>query len=196
MTELFFDTETSGLFPRNANPIDIDSFSKSRLVSIAWTLRDKKNIYSQHYYVVENEDKESEIGAEFIHGISRGMVQKFGKNIADVLDAFITDCNSADRLVAHNMEFDLKILSSELYRLGLSEEVLLLNKKNKICTMKTTTELCNIPGKWGKPKWPKLVELHKFLFDKEFENAHHAQCDVDATVNCFYRLMEMDEIIF
>jgi len=47
MPDLFFDTETTGIFPRNASPLDIEAFSKSRMVSIAWTLKDENTIYSQ-----------------------------------------------------------------------------------------------------------------------------------------------------
>lgn len=32
----------------------------------------------------------------------------------DVLEDFLEDCNSADRIAAHNMDFNLKIVLSEL----------------------------------------------------------------------------------
>ena len=81
MPELFFDTETTGIFPRNANPIDLEAFSKSRMVSIAWTLKDENTVYSQHYYIVKNEITEGEIGASHVHGIDREMINKYGQDV-------------------------------------------------------------------------------------------------------------------
>lgn len=55
MPGFFYDIEKTGLFPKNASPIDFEAFSKSRLVSIAWCLRDDKNVYSERYYIVKKE---------------------------------------------------------------------------------------------------------------------------------------------
>jgi len=188
MAELFFDVETTGLPARNANPKVLEDYSKCRLVSIAWVLRDVKNVYSQRYSVVETGEHGEKIGADFIHGITRPVVDKYAVNVKDVLINFIQDCKRADLLVAHNMDFDKNVVCSELFRLGMEEYLNEFMNIPKLCTMKTTTDLCRIPNKWGSYKWPKLEELHVKLFDVSFENAHHAQCDVDALVLCYYEL--------
>lgn len=188
MTELFFDVETTGLPARNANPKVLEDYSKCRLVSIAWVLRDVKNVYSQRYSVVETSEHGEEIGAEFIHGISRKVVDKHGVNVKDILTHFMNDCKRADLIVAHNMDFDKNVVCSELFRLGMEEDLNEFTNLPKLCTMKTTTSFCRIPNKWGSYKWPKLVELHVKLFDVPFENSHHAMADVAATVKSFYEL--------
>ena len=53
--------------------------------------------------------------------------------------------------------------------------------------MKSTTNLCNIQGKYG-PKWPKLEELYNYLFNKNFQGAHRAINDVKACAECFIQL--------
>ena len=193
MPELFFDTETTGIFPRNANPIDLEAFSKSRMVSIAWTLKDENTVYSQHYYIVKNEITEGEISASHIHGIDREMVNKYGQDVMSVLETFMADCEASDMIIAHNLDFDIKIIKSELYRLGLSAEVEYIKNKSKLCTMKSTTEFVGIKTHYGY-KWPKLIELHNRLFGKDFENAHNALADVNATVDCYYELLRIGYI--
>jgi len=61
-SELFFDVETTGLPVRNANPKDEESFSKCRLVSIAWVLRDESTVYSQNYSVVDTGENGESVG--------------------------------------------------------------------------------------------------------------------------------------
>lgn len=189
MPELFFDVETTGLPVRNANPNVLESFEKCRLVSIAWVLRDVENIYSQRYSIVDTGENGSTIGADFIHGITRPILDNYGFKIMDVLEHFIKDCRRADLIVAHNMDFDKNVVCSELFRLGMTNEANEILSFPTLCTMKTTTDICKIENKWGSYKWPKLVELHKFLFGEEFQNQHHAMSDVSATQKCYYEIL-------
>ena len=67
----------------------------------------------------------------------------------------------------------------------------MLDFKSLFCTMKSSTNLCRLPGRYGNFKWPKLTELYKFLFNEEMEGAHDAMVDVRATRKCYYRLKEV-----
>lgn len=189
MPELFFDVETTGLPPRKANPEIFEQYDGCRVVSIAWVLRDDKTVYSQRYSVTDPGIPDETIGAEFVHGISREVMDKYGNKIRDVLVDFVGDMKKSDKIVAHNLEFDKSVLSAELYRMGLSEDARQLMNFKNLCTMKSTTNLVRIKNSYGSFKWPKLEELYKFLFGHVFENAHHAMCDVDALVECYYRLV-------
>ena len=40
-------------------------------------------------------------------------------------------------------------------------------------------------GKW----LPTLTELHQYLFDQSFAEAHNATADVEATSRCFLELL-------
>lgn len=63
-------------------------------------------------------------------------------------------------------------------------------KKKCMCTMSLTTDLCKIPHPkgWKSYKWPKLIELHQFLFKEGFDGAHDALADIEATKRCFLEL--------
>lgn len=190
MPELFFDVETTGLPPRSARPEYFEKFDGCRVVSIAWVLRDKDTVFSQRYAVVDTGacDTDGPVGAEHIHGITRSILTAHGKPVQLVLRAFMDDVKQADLIVAHNMQFDQKVVAAELHRMDCSENARYLLQKQSLCTMKSTTDLVKIPTKYGSYKWPKLEELYGYLFGVKFENAHHAMCDVDALVKCFYKL--------
>ena len=190
MPELFFDVETTGLPPRKANPEMFQQYDSCRVVSIAWVLRDEKTVYSQRYAVTDPGIPDETIGAEFVHGISRDIMDTYGNKISVVLADFVKDMKSSDKVVAHNLEFDKSVVSAELFRMGRVEDARRLLSFKNLCTMKSTTNLVRIPNAYGSFKWPKLEELYKFLFGHVFENAHHAMCDVDALVECYYRLVE------
>ena len=190
MPELFFDVETTGLPPRSAQPRDFEKFSGCRVVSIAWVLRDGHTVFSQRYAVVDTGGGDAEeVGAEHIHGITRGVVRVHGKPVEFILRDFMDDVRRAKLVVAHNIDFDQKVVAAELFRMGCADDAVKLMQQACLCTMKTTTTLMKIKTKYGSYKWPKLCELHDFLFDESFDNAHHAMCDVDALVKCYYKLL-------
>lgn len=192
MPELFFDVETTGLPPRAAKPRDFEQFGGCRVVSIAWVLRDSDTVFSQRYSVVDTGTcgPDGTIGAEHIHGVTKQVMADHGRPVEFILRDFMDDVKKANLIVAHNMDFDQKVVASELYRMGCAEDALYLVEQDSRCTMKSTTNLVKIKNKYGSYKWPKLDELHVFLFGCSFDNAHHAMCDVDALVKCFYRLLD------
>ena len=61
-----------------------------------------------------------------------------------------------------------------------------LNKPT-VCTMKSSTDFCKLPGKYGY-KWPTLQELYKILFGEGFGNAHNSLSDIQATKKCYFKL--------
>lgn len=93
--------------------------------------------------------------------------------------------------MAHNMSFDEKIIGSEFLRNGFQNAIPM---KQKICTMQSTIDFCVIPGYYGN-KWPKLSELHTKLFVYDFEEAHNAMVDINATAKCFWELKNRHYLI-
>ena len=184
--ELFFDVETTGLPTRGATCYDLDAYSGARIVSIAWVLRSKYEIMSQHYHIIRQEDTSDPLGASFVHGINRSMTQKFGKDLPGVLKDFVSDVVSSETIIAHNLDFDSKVVGSELYRLGLDPSTFLKHKSH--CTMKSNTDLVKKQFENSRKtyKWPKLSELYQFCFHEEMKGAHNALIDVENTVKCFY----------
>jgi len=181
---LFFDTETTGL-PKNwSAPItDIDNWP--RLVQLAWLLYDSKNqeIKSANRIIIP-EGFTIPTEASNVHGISTERARKEGIDLTDALNEFSSALVEANFLIAHNISFDEKIAGAEFIRKNITSR---LDNIPKICTMKTTTNICKIPGRYGY-KWPNLTELHNHLFNKGFDGAHDALADVKACADCFFEL--------
>lgn len=123
-----------------------------------------------------------------IHGITTQKAISEGIEIEIALSEFQTMLSKATYLVAHNMEFDEKIIGAEFYRLKNSDPLV---SKAKFCTMKNSSiiSFCSIASnKYGSCKWPKLSELHYKLFGTNFEDAHNASIDIQVTAKCFFAL--------
>jgi DNA polymerase-3 subunit epsilon len=120
-------------------------------------------------------------------------VERKGIPVEDMLAVLDTDISDVDILVAHNLAFDIHILASEMVRAGAATPPALLGRLTTMpsfCTMRRTTRLCNLTTSWG-TKWPRLVELHRFLFGDGFAGAHDALGNVRATSKCLVKLLEM-----
>lgn len=183
---LFFDTETVGL-PKNYKAPVTNLKNWPRMIQIAWILCDKngKRIETQSY-IIKPENFTIPVEASNIHGISTEKALDEGQDLKTVLSEFNELVEQADYIVAHNISFDEKILGAELIRKEISSN---FEQKEKLCTMKNATNYCRIPGYYGF-KWPKLDELHIRLFNEDFEGAHDAYADIDATERCFWKMRE------
>ncbi|OGX14288.1 MAG: DNA polymerase III subunit epsilon [Omnitrophica bacterium RIFOXYB12_FULL_50_7] len=183
---LFFDTETTGL-PKSWKAPVTDLGNWPHIVQIAWAIFDEdgKRI-AFHDYIIKPEDFVIPESATAIHGISTARALKKGRPAAEVLKEFSGAILDATRLVAHNLDFDEKMVRVELLRQGMPD-VLGTIPMPKICTMKNSTAYCKIPGPYG-DKWPKLSELHIKLFEVDFEDQHNAASDVLCCAKCFFEL--------
>ena len=187
---LFFDTETTGL-PRNRNVSISDLNNWPRLVQIAWLLCDDSgNQVEGSDYIIKPKGFTIPNSATRIHGITTEKAMEEGVPLGLVLEEFSTLINRSDQLVAHNMEFDEKIVGAEFVRENISNH---LFQTSRICTMRTSTDYCKIPGRYGY-KWPNLSELHFALFRTEPEEAHNALADVEVCAKCFFELKELGMI--
>lgn len=187
---LFFDTETTGLPKRWKAPV-IDLNNWPRLVQLAYLFFDSKgNKITGGDYIIKPEGFTIPIEASRIHGISTERAYQEGKPIQTVLKDFKSLIDEAEYLVAHNMSFDEKIVGAEFLRNQMQDSIA---PKRKICTMQSTTNFCAINGPYGY-KWPKLSELHYKLFRTDFEEAHNASADIQATARCFWELRKLGKI--
>lgn len=187
---LFFDTETTG-FPKSWKAPVTDTDNWPRLVQAAWLLYDQKGEQvSSANYIIKPDGYSIPAEATKIHGITTDQAKQEGVPVAEALQNLQSSLEQSDCLVAHNINFDEKVLGAEFLRAKMPNG---LKGKQKICTMKTTADFCGIPGKYGY-KWPKLEELHEELFDTTFEEAHNAAVDIRATAKCFWELKRLDVI--
>ncbi|MEN8799034.1 MAG: PHP domain-containing protein, partial [Flavobacteriaceae bacterium] len=189
---LIFDTETTGLPKRWDAPIT-DTDNWPRCVQIAWQLHDEMGRLLEHQdFLIRPDDYVIPYEAEQIHGISTELATDQGKPIQEVLQLFETALSKSKFLVGQNVGFDINIMGAEFYRLDLPSNI------SEIPVLDTCTEhtanLCKIPGgRGGKFKLPTLTELHQFLFEEAFHEAHNATADVEATTRCFLELIRRRE---
>lgn len=188
---LIFDTETTGL-PRNwAAPIS-DTDNWPRCIQIAWQLHDAMgNLIEHQDYLVKPEGFNIPYDAERIHGISTELAQAQGVPLLEVLEKFNAALSKAKFIVGQNVGFDVNIMGCEFYRLGVNSPMASMPVLDT-CT-EVTAELLKLPGgRGGKFKLPTLTELHSYLFNVPFAEAHNATADVEATTRCFLELIRRE----
>jgi DNA polymerase III epsilon subunit-like protein len=128
-----------------------------------------------------------------IHGITQEISQQ-GIPLNMALDEFMVEFDNMDLIIAHNIEFDKKMLMAELYRLDYILCVDKIHTSTKyVCTMQEGIDLCNIKAftkieKKEYIKWPTLAELCQHLFNYEPTNLHNALNDVAICLRCFLKM--------
>ncbi len=185
---LIFDTETTGLPKRYDAPLT-DSDNWPRCVQIAWQLHDELgNLVEHQDFLIRPEGFNIPFDAEKIHGISTELASEEGLPLEEVVQKFTEVIAKAKFAVGQNLDFDLNIMGAEFHRLQMDNPLASLPVLDT-CT-EVTAQLCQIQGgRGGKYKLPTLTELHEFLFDEPFAEAHNATADVEATTRCFLELV-------
>ena len=188
---LIFDTETTGLPKRWAAPIS-DTDNWPRCIQIAWQLHDEMgNLLEHQDYLVKPEGFNIPYDAERIHGISTELAVANGIPLAEVLEKFNSALSKAKFIVGQNVGFDVNIMGCEFYRMGINSPMSSMPVLDT-CT-EVTAELLKLPGgRGGKFKLPTLTELHGYLFNVPFAEAHNATADVEATTRCFLELIRRE----
>jgi len=185
-TVLFFDTETTGLPKSHKAPVEeLDNWP--RMVQLAWATCSSDDTEAEiRNYIIKPDGYAIPDVVARIHGITTERAMAEGVPLEGVLETFRDAIGAADVLVAHNMTFDEKIVGAEFLRAKFFNH---LEDRPRLCTMRCSTGLCRIPQKNGRGfKWPKLAELHQFLFGCGFDGAHDARNDVSAGVRCYWEL--------
>ena len=214
MKILVFDTETTGL-PKTKfiSPSTLDQWPY--IVQFSFIIYD-----SSLNDIVESKDDIIKLPENVlipeestkIHNITNELSQKSGLQINKILNVFFDHLRNVDRLVGHNIEFDLNMIKVEISRIINENQVTseqlksykynlhFLNKyKNISCTLKDSIKFCNIQviNKSGKPylKYPKLIELHNKLFNETPKNLHNSFNDILVTLRCFMKLKHNIDLI-
>jgi len=188
---LIFDTETTGLPKRWGAPIS-DTDNWPRCIQIAWQLHDGMGKLIEHQdYLIQPEGFNIPYDAERIHGISTELAQAEGISLIDVLEKFNIALGKAKFIVGQNLGFDVNIMGCEFYRMGVVSPMGTMPILDT-CT-EITASLLKLPGgRGGKFKLPTLTELHGYLFNIPFAEAHNATADVEATTRCFLELIRRE----
>ena len=135
-----------------------------------------------------------------------------GVPIVEALTEFYNEYRKSDMIVAHNIDFDKAMITLEMqrnaesmvsvcphYSCVFSEMYNKLNNVEIYCTMKSGKNLCNIMVKPANKidattgaeiesktykKFPKLSELHEFLFNETPKNLHDSMVDTIVCLRC------------
>lgn len=210
MRVLLFDTETTGLPPSKRN---LDPNTWPHIVQLSYLIIDTETLKVIKEYdaiVRVSPDVVISEGSIALHKITPDISRDKGIDIGLVMNEFCADVLTVQKVVAHNMEFDLNVVKVELMRLDLVEDganyrqqralmdTLRSCNDNMYCTMLETIYLCNLERKYKNgetyKKYPKLIELYRHLFNEEAANLHNAMNDVIVTLRCYMKLTKNIDI--
>ena len=190
---LVIDTETCGI-PDDRLPDDHPA--QPPLVQLGCLLIDEDNgaelatlevIVRPNGYTIPD-------AAARVHGITTGLAVAAGLPLSCVVPMYVHLRSRATKIIAHNAEFDLKIMRQAIARNG--KAVTLTGPTDFECTADLATPILNLPptdrmkrtGYGNKPKRANLMEAHEFFLGEKFEGAHGAIEDVRACARVYFAI--------
>lgn len=192
---LFVDTETCGL-PNDRLPDDHEA--QPPLVQLGCLLVDEDNgaEMATLELIVRPDGYTIPDSAAKVHGITTPLALAAGVPLSLVIPAYVHLRARAAKIVAHNAEFDLKIMRMAIARLG--KPVSLPGPALYECTADMSTPILNLPptermvraGYGNKPKRATLMEAHEYFLGEKFEGAHGALADVRACARVYFAMKE------
>lgn len=205
VTYTIFDTETTGLIPKNSGCPWSEPEGYPRVFQFAYIrVDDEGNILEKVSEFIKPDGWEipSGEGAEFweSHGYTTEKCMKEGVDLKELLHKFISSISNSTYLVAHNLKFDRGVILSEISRYGI-EVPKDFKSPELLCTMLSSINYVKAPhSKENQEKWeflrntykyPKLEELYMKLFGEELVGAHDAYVDLLATYRCLKELQKL-----
>lgn len=137
------------------------------------------------------------VEAGAVNGLTTEYLNEVGLPVDVAMRAAIAIAMRADLCVAHNVDFDTKIMAAALWRQliadGESEEdahgfIQGWLSKPTYCTMKESKPIVKALTTNGRLKYPKLSEAYRHFFDREIDNAHSANADAVAVLEIYLAL--------
>ena len=167
MREIVLDTETTGLSPDNGD----------RIVEIGCVELINHVPTSNTYQVYLNPEKDMDPGAEKVHGLTNEFLLDKPKfiEIADSFLDFIGDSN----LIAHNADFDINFLNSELVRA----------KKDKINNDRVVDTLKIARNKFPGARNSLDALCKRFFVDNSNRSLHGALLDSELLAEVYLELV-------
>lgn len=194
MLILVYDCETTGL----VRGTDYTDPNMPFLASIAAILYDEgaHRIIASVNSMIQPDGWTMPKEAGQVNGLTDEVLQQLGVPASVLLPACIALMFKANLRVAHNVDFDSKVIAAALWRHIIkedSEETAHATVKKWLalpsyCTMQESKNIVNALDKRGKIKYPKLTEAYKFFFDRELDRAHSANTDAVAALEIYLAL--------
>lgn len=147
---LYFDTETTGLYP-------------GQICQLSYIMQSAESAVAKNFFFAVDEVP---YGAYLVHGFSADKLKILsgGKRFADFIDEIEMDFNAADLIVSHNVSFDLAFMREEFLRAGR-----VFSYGDAFCSMKGFVPICKIERASGGYKYPKLSELTEYFYITDLE---------------------------
>jgi len=182
---IVFDTETKGKADFKLPAIHE---SQPRLVQLGALLLDEElQTVGELNLIIKPVGFQIPPAASAVHGITQEHAEKYGVSEHAALLLFREWCLMSERIVAHNIAFDVLVMGRAFFVHQLE-----CPSPEPFCTMKAAAPICKLPGFRGEYKWPSLQEAHKIIIGSEFEGAHDAMADVRACARIYERLIHGD----
>jgi len=184
---MVIDTESSGLFDFK-RPADADG--QPRLAELALVLLDENfEVESSMNLYIRPDGWEMQDTATAINGLTNEMLAEKGISIEVALHAYAAAIDEGRAVIAHNAQFDCKMVRGELRRAGMDD---MFERTPNICTMRSLLAHAKQTGRQlikydaaGNPTnakgWPKLSDGLRYYDLPQPEKAHGALDDALAT---------------
>jgi DNA polymerase-3 subunit epsilon len=192
---LFVDTETSGLVKPHLSESHSD---QPHLVQLGLLLCDERwdgRAVGTLELIVRPDGYAIPAEASNVHGITTEIAERSGVPLAVALSAFIHMRARADRLVAHNLDFDDLVMRAAIHRSGRKPSS--PGPTDRACTMRMAGEIMKLPptarmkaAGFDKYKPPNLMEAYEYFTGKKFEGAHGALADCRACAAVYFAILK------
>ena len=189
MPLIFLDTETTN-FPKKYG--ELKQSGQARVCQIAMLLTDDEgNSLAEYSSLIKPDGWQIEAKAAEVHGFTNEKCEQYGVSAIGVYTFFYRMAKIADKIIAHNIEFDRKMMEIEAAYVGHPSA-----NKPWFCTMEASSPILNlsptekmVAAGFNKPKVPKLEEALQFLCGRGLGNtAHDAMYDVKACRDIYFEL--------
>lgn len=187
---LVFDTETTGLPGKPTAPLESQPYIMQLAISLFNF--ERRPVFEISTLVRLPAGIEPGYHAFQAHGISAEDCATFGIAPKTALALMQFALDRATTTVAHNLQFDEKLLGFMAAREGQPIKLI-----NPFCTMKACTDVVKMPptpkmvasGR-NNFKPPQLGECWRYFFGEELEGAHDALVDTRGAARVFFELAD------
>ena len=186
---LVLDTETSDLFlfneidPKTGKKVTVaaDDPRQPRLAQACMLFCDKQfNLLHEFTGYVKPDGWKMMPGATEANGLTTEFLMEHGRPITEVLDVYERAIAAGLTVIAHNAQFDTKMMRGELRRADRPDH---FHETRNFCTMRKFAQHQHV-------KWPKLALLCSTL-GVQLNAQHTAAGDAHALLGCLRHFGEL-----
>lgn len=193
MRILLFDTETTGL-PKQRVPAKHLENNWPHIVSISWIIVENNVIIDKQSYIIKPNNWVIPPDSTAIHGITQEQAMHEGVSLEYAMHKFMYE--PYDLMLAHNLDFDENVVVNAIYW-DLNQKKFDTFPHPKRCTMRASTDICKLPGRYSGYKQPTLTELYKNTFGRlpDTSRLHGSLYDTEILAEIVLNNMKLREKI-